>query len=312
MVWRLHSFSTSMNHPVHHQHSVPDYNLLFGTGVTLNIGFAVFEVICGYLAGSMALITDAGHNASDVLGLLLAWGATALAGRSPSPQRTFGMRRSSILAALFNALILLAALSAIAWEAVRRLYHPRSVEGETVIWVALAGVVVNLVTALLFVKSRKIDLNMQGAFLHMMADAAVSAGVVVTGLGLVLTGWLWLDPVASLVIVVVILIGTWQLLRDSLNLALDAVPARAAVDDIRLYLQSLPNVLEIHDLHVWAISTTEVAMTVHLVMSKPVSHGAFFGRIERELHDRCGIGHAAIQVEGPDRRHGCGCRLEVA
>jgi len=237
----------------------------------------------------VALITDAGHNASDVLGLLLAWGATALAGRSPSPQRTFGMRRSSILAALFNALILLAALSAIAWEAVRRLYHPRSVEGETVIWVALAGVVVNLVTALLFVKSRKIDLNMQGAFLHMMADAAVSAGVVVTGLGLVLTGWLWLDPVASLVIVVVILIGTWQLLRDSLNLALDAVPARAAVDDIRLYLQSLPNVLEIHDLHVWAISTTEVAMTVHLVMSKPVSHGAFFGRIERELHDRCGL-----------------------
>jgi len=312
MVWRLLSFSTSMNHPVRHPHPVPDYNLLFGTGVTLNIGFAVFEVICGYLAGSVALITDAGHNASDVLGLLLAWGATALAGRSPSPQRTFGMRRSSILAALFNALILLAALSAIAWEAVRRLYHPRSVEGETVIWVALAGVVVNLVTALLFVKSRKIDLNMQGAFLHMMADAAVSAGVVVTGLGLVLTGWLWLDPVASLVIVVVILIGTWQLLRDSLNLALDAVPARAAVDDIRLYLQSLPNVLEIHDLHVWAISTTEVAMTVHLVMSKPVSHGAFFGRIERELHDRCGIGHAAIQVEGPDRRHGCGCRLEVA
>ena len=292
-----------------HSHGASGYGRAFAIGVALNLGFVAVEFVYGRMAHSLALVADAGHNLSDVLGLLLAWGAAALAQRHPTPGRTYGMRRSSILAALVNAVVLLVAVGAIAWEAVRRFGEPGEVAGSTVIWVALVGIAVNTVTALLFMSGRKSDLNIRGAFLHMAADAGVSLGVVVSGFAIIATGRQWLDPVVSLVIVVVIVAGTWGLLRDSVNLALDAVPENIDEYEVERYLTDLPTCSEVHDLHIWGMSTTECALTAHLVMGRKVCDDAFLAQIARELHDRFGIEHSTLQVENGDPDYPCSCRL---
>ena len=301
-----------MGHDHHqhgHHHGNANYGRAFAIGIGLNLAFVIVEFAYGQIAHSLALVADAGHNLSDVLSLFLAWGALLLSKRSPTAKRTYGLRRSSILAALANSVILLVALGAIAWEAVRRLAQPAAVAEQTVIWVATLGIVINTATALLFYRGGKADMNIRGAFLHMISDAAVSAGVVVGALTMARTGWYWLDPVVSLAICLVIMIGTWDLLKASLNLALDAVPEGIEVAAVEAYLGSLPNVVGVHDLHVWGMSTTEAALTTHLVMETPACDNAFLIRIERELHDRFGIEHATIQVETGDRNSHCPCRL---
>lgn len=286
-----------------HDHARGAFDRAFAIGVGLNLSFVVVEVIYGLQAHSLALVADAGHNLSDVLGLVLAWVASVLARRRPTPRRTYGMRRSSVLAALANAVLLLIAIGAIAWEAVRRFTDPVPVEAGTVMWVAAVGIVINSVTALLFMSGRKGDLNIKGAFLHMAADAGVSAGVVGAGLAIRATGWVWLDPTISLAIVVVIFVGTWGLLRDSTNLALDAVPEGIDEQGVKSYLRAVEGVAEVHDLHIWGMSTTEVALTAHLVRPDGKSDDALLARVAQELHDCFGIEHATLQVEhgrGPD------------
>jgi cobalt-zinc-cadmium efflux system protein len=261
----------------------------------------VVELLYGLRAQSLALVADAGHNFSDVLGLLLAWAAAGLAVRLPTPKRTYGMRRFSILAALGNAILLLIAIGAISWEAIGRLRRPEPVQGGTVMLVAAVGIVVNTITALMFMQGRKHDLNIKGAFLHMAADAAVSAGVVLAGLAISITGWLWLDPITSLLLVVVIAVGTWGLLRDSLNLALDAVPAGIDHLAIERYLATLPGVKEVHDLHIWGMSTTECALTAHLIRPEVCDDDELLLRVYADLEKRFWIKHPTIQIE---RGHG--------
>jgi cobalt-zinc-cadmium efflux system protein len=264
--------------------------------VALNLLFVAVEAAYGWLGGSLALLADAGHNLSDVFGLLLAWGAAAMAARPPSERRTYGLRKSTVLASLFSALLLLGALAGIAWEAVRRFAHPQPVAGREVILVAAVGVVINTATALLFLSGRKEDLNVRGAFLHMAADAALSLGVVVAGAVMMATGWLWVDPVVSLIIVAVVLVGTWPLLRDSLDLALDAAPRGVDMAALRRYLEGVEGVARLHDLHVWPLSTTEVALSVHLVMAGDVGRD-FLPSLQRRLREHFGIAHATIQLE---------------
>ena len=240
-----------------HSHAPANFGTAFVVGIALNSGFVLVEAVYGYFAHSLALMADAGHNLSDVLGLLLAWGATVLARRAPSTRHTYGLRSSSILASLFNAVFLLVAIGAIAWEAIGRFSHSEPVQGKTVIVVALIGIAINTITALMFMAGRKNDLNIRGAFLHMVADAGVSAGVVVAGIVMLFTGWLWLDPVVSLTIAVVILVSTWGLLKDSVNLSLHAVPEGIQASEVKAYLADLPDVRDVHDLHIWAMSTTE-------------------------------------------------------
>ncbi len=280
-----------------HGHAPANHNRAFAVGVALNLGFVVVEVVFGILANSLSLLADAGHNLGDVLGLLLAWGASYLAKRRPTPRRTYGLRRSSILAALLNAILLLVAVGAISWEAVGRLVQPAPVSGRTVVAVAVAGVVINAVTALLFMAGRHHDLNIRGAFLHMAADAAISLGVVVAGVAIALTGWGWLDPAVSLVLGVVITVGTWGLLRESVNLSMDAVPEGVDLPSVRAFLAGLPGVVEVHDLHIWGMSTTETAMTAHLVKPGATVDDDWLATVARELHDRFQIEHATIQVE---------------
>jgi len=280
-----------------HDHAI-DHGRAFAIGVSLNVGFVVIEAVIGCVVGSLALLADAGHNLSDVLGLLLAWGASRLARRSPTQQRTYGLRRSSILAAVLNAMLLLVAVGGIAWEAVRRLFAPEPAPGPAVIWVAAAGIVVNTATALLFRRGRERDVNIRGAYLHMAADAGVSVGVVGAGVAMQLTGWSWLDPAVSLVIAGVILVGTWDLLRESFDLAVDAVPRGIDAASVREYLAGLPGVAEVHDLHIWALSTTETALTVHLVVPGEPGGDDLLARVSRDLHDQFGIEHATVQVEG--------------
>jgi cobalt-zinc-cadmium efflux system protein len=281
----------------HHDHGPTNFNKAFALGVALNLGYVVVEGTFGWLVNSLALVADAGHNLSDVVGLLLAWGAHYLGRAKPSGRRTYGWRSTSILAALFNAFILLIAVGGIAWEAVHRLRSPESTAGLTVVWVAAVGAVVNTVTALLFASGRKGDLNIKGAFLHMAADAAVSLGVVAAGLAIWTTGKSWIDPMTSIVVAVVILVGTWGLVRDSLNLALHSVPPGIDVEKVRGFLGELPGVAAVHDLHVWAMSTTETALTVHLVKPVVENDDAMLMRALAELHDRFGIEHATIQIE---------------
>jgi cobalt-zinc-cadmium efflux system protein len=274
-------------------------------GIALNLVFVVIEIIYGLRSNSLALVADGGHNFGDVLGLALAWIAALLALRLPTRRHTYGMRRSSILAALANAIFLLITVGAIAWEAIRRFNHPDVVRSGTVIWVATAGIVINIATALLFMSGRKGDLNIRGAFLHMAADAGVSAGVVVAGIIIGLTGWLWVDPVVSLLIVAVITVTTWGLLTESFHLALDAVPESVQLSEVETYLRSLPDVTDVHDLHIWGMSTTDVALTAHLV--KPVSSDddAMLIGTCRELQERFGIGHSTIQIERGHGPHEC-------
>jgi len=273
----------------------------------LNLAFVITETAFGVMAGSTALLADAAHNMSDVVGLLLAWGASYLARRPRSERRTYGWRSSSILAALLNAVVLLVATGGIAWEAVKRFGAPAPVGGDIVAWVALVGVVVNTATALLFVRGRSSDLNIRGAFLHMAADAAVSAGVALAGVAILVTGWSWIDPVVTLVIAQVILASTWGLLRESVNLALHAVPEGIDPKAVEDYLAGLSGVTAVHDVHIWAMSTTETALTAHLVKQDTHNDDALIGEASRTLHDRFGIEHTTLQWErGPDA---CGPRL---
>jgi cobalt-zinc-cadmium efflux system protein len=288
-----------------HAHAPANIGRAFAIGVALNLGFVIAEFLYGRLAHSLALVADAGHNLSDVLSLLLAWGAMLLSQRLPTQRRTYGFRRSSILASLINAVVLLLAVGAIGWEALQRLGQPEPVGEVTVIWVAAVGIVVNGVTAVLFMAGREHDLNIKGAFLHMASDAAVSFGVVLAGVVILLTDWFWLDPVISLIVMGVVLVGTWGLLRDSVNLALDAVPEHIQLPAVEAYLRTLPGVVEIHDLHIWGMSTTEVALTAHLVMPDTACEDRLLSRVCGELHDQFGIEHATLQVENGDPDYPC-------
>lgn len=280
-----------------HSHAPKSFGAAFAIGTLLNLGFVLVEVGYGIAAGSVALLADAGHNFSDVLGLVIAWVAAGLGKRSPTSRYTYGFRSSSILAALTNGVLLLVATTIIAVEAVRRLFEPAAVAGTTVMVVAAIGIVINGVTALLFMSGRKGDLNVKAAFLHMAADAGLAAGVVVAGLLIVLTGKTWIDPVMSLVIVFVIAVGTWGLLRDSLNMSLQAVPPGLDPDQISAFLRDRERVEAIHDLHVWPMSTTETALTVHLLVPGAYPGDAFTVEIAQALKEKFGIDHATIQLE---------------
>ncbi len=288
-----------------HAHKATGRDRAFAIGIALNLGFVAIESVYGVLSHSMALLADAGHNLGDVLALGLAWGASVLGRREPSPRFTYGLGSSSILAALVNAMMLMLVVGAIAWESAQRLFDPVAVATTTVIWVALAGIAVNGATALLFMRGREHDMNVKGAFLHMAADAAVSLGVVLAGVAILFTGWVWLDPVASLAIAAVIVGSTWGLLRDALNLALHAVPERIDTQAIREYFGGLAGVIEVHDLHIWGMSTTETALTVHLVMPGGHPSDGFIAQISSQLQRRFRVGHATIQIESGDKLYPC-------
>jgi cobalt-zinc-cadmium efflux system protein len=307
MSHRHHPHEHSAHSHAGHAHAPADFGTAFMIGIGLNTAFVVVEAIFGFLSNSIALIADAGHNLSDVLGLVVAWAGAALARRSPSSRFTYGLKGAPILAALFNAVVLLVAVGAIAWEAAQRLFAPAPVAEVVVMIVAGIGVVINTVTALLFMSGRKGDINIRGAFLHMAADAAVSAGVVVAAIVIVFTGWLWLDPAVSIAIVIVIVWGTWGLLRESLALSLSAVPSAIDPDAVRGYLAGLPGVAGVHDLHIWAMSTTETAMTAHLVMPRGHPGDAALGHFAKELTLRFGIVHPTLQIELGDAE---ACPLE--
>ena len=274
----------------------PDFGRAFAIGILLNTAFIGAEVVFGLISHSLTLLADAGHNLGDVIGLLIAWAAINLERRSPTERYTYGLRRTSVLAALCNAILLLVSVGAIGWEAIRRLHDPGEVAGLTMIWVAAAGVLINGVTAWMFSADRE-DLNVRAAFVHMAADAAVSAGVVLAGFLILRTGWVVLDPISSLLIVALILITTWGLLRDSVNLALDAVPRGIDPGAVKAFLEDLPGVAEIHHLHVWGLSTTETACTAHVVKREPQLDDQLLKEIAHELHERFGIDHTTIQFE---------------
>jgi cobalt-zinc-cadmium efflux system protein len=280
-----------------HNHKNPNYNRAFAAAILLNVVFVIIEAGYGIWGGSLALLADAGHNLSDVLSLLLAWGAGWLAARGPSPARTYGFRRATILAPVVSSVLLLAAMGGIGWEAIRRFYNSQPAEGEIIIFVAGVGVVINSLSALLFFSGQKQDLNIKAAFLHLAADAGVSLGVVAIGAAILMTGWFWLDPLISLAIIIVILAGTWGLLRDSINLSLDAVPRGIDMPGIQDYLTGLRSGTKIHDLHVWPLSVTETALTVHLVVPGDPADLDLMPAIQRTLHDQFGIEHATIQIE---------------
>jgi cobalt-zinc-cadmium efflux system protein len=284
-----------------HDHGPPPggYGRRFAAGIALNLAFVLIETAYGFMAGSLALLADAGHNLSDVLSLGLAWGAAALAGRAASARRTYGFRRATILAAVISALLLLVAMGGIAWEAVGRFRIDAPVNGFTMMVVAGIGVVINTLTALLFARGREGDLNIRAAYLHMAADAALSLGVVVGGAGVLFLGWQWLDPVISLVIVAAIVWSTWDLLRESVDLAVDAVPRQIDPVAVAGYLQSLPGVARVHDLHIWGMSTTDTAMTAHLVMPAGGSD-RFLVALAADLKTRFAIAHTTVQVETGD------------
>ena len=286
----------SHSHAHHHPRTVR-LSRAFALGITLNIAFVAAEVFCGLLAGSLALLADAAHNFGDVIGLILAWGASTRARRPPSARFTYGLRGSTILAALANAMLLLVVTGGIGWEAVLRFQSPAAVNEPLMIGVAIVGIFVNGGTAWLFMAERKTDLNIRGAYLHMAADAGVSLGVAVAGVGILFTGWAWLDPAASLLIVAAIFIGTWGLLRDSVKLALQAAPENVNPAEVRRYLAGLPGVAEVHDLHIWAMSTTETALTAHLVMPGGHPGDAFFTDVVDHIEHAFEIGHVTLQVE---------------
>ena len=282
---------------LHHHHATPDYNRAFAAGVILNVGFVIIEAIFGVMSDSLALLTDAGHNLSDVMGLLLAWGAAALAKKRPSPRRTYGYSRATIIASVFSGLLLMGAVGAIGWEAVGRLVDPPQPAGKTIMIVAAIGVLINTATALFFLSGKDNDLNIRGAFLHMAADAAVSMGVVISGALILYFGYNWMDPVISLVIAAVIFLSTWGLLRDSLNLAVDAVPRNVDPEAVREYLSGLSGVHALHDLHIWPMSTTDTALTAHLVMDVFPDSDRFLNEVAKVLESRFSIKHPTIQME---------------
>jgi cobalt-zinc-cadmium efflux system protein len=292
--------------PAHaHGHAHLDYGRAFAIGIALNLVYVAAEAVAGIISGSLALLADAGHNLSDVLSLSLSWGAAVLSRRRPSDRFTYGLRSSSILAALANAIILLVVTGGIAWEAVERMRQPVAVASRIVIWVAAAGIVVNGATALLFASGSARDLNLKSAFLHMAADTLVTASVVAAGIVMALTGWLWLDPAVSLVVSAVIVLGTWGLIKSTIGLALDAVPEGVDAGAVRTHLLGIPGVSALHDLHIWGMSTTETALTCHLVMPTGHPGDAFLSGIAHDLEHRFGIHHATIQIELADTDEAC-------
>jgi cobalt-zinc-cadmium efflux system protein len=279
-----------------HNHSI-NYNRAFALGIVLNVGYVIVEFVYGLIFASMALIADAGHNLSDVLGLLLAWGASSLATKSSSQKMTYGYRKSTILAAFINSIILMVAVGAIAYESIGRFFNPQQIAGENMMIVAGIGVVINTITALLFMSGSKNDLNIKGAFLHMAADAGISAGVVVAGLLISITNFYWIDPAISLIIVIIITIGTWGLLKESFTMSMDAVPKGINLSEVRDFLLKQKNVSEVHDIHIWPLSTTETALTAHVIRSTNDSHDEFLTCMSRELHEIYDISHVTIQIE---------------
>jgi cobalt-zinc-cadmium efflux system protein len=284
-----------------HGHAPATFGSAFAIATVLNIALVAIQAAYGVLAHSMALLADAGHNAGDVLALVLAWGSHAISQKHPTERYTYGFRSSSIIAALINATILLVVTGAIAWAALERLFAPQPVAGATVMVVAALAIVINGAAAAILARGNTSDLNVYGAFLHLVADAAVSAGVVVAGLVILMTGWLWVDPVASLVISGVIVWSTWGLLRDAAKMSLQGVPSQIDPGEVRVYLQSLPAVVEVHDLHIWPMSTTETALTCHLVMPDGDPQPDFLDVVYVGLQQRFGIGHPTIQIERGDR-----------
>ncbi len=281
----------------HHQHAVPSSNKAFLIGATLNIIYVIIEATFGFLSNSLSLLADAGHNFSDVLVLLLAWGANILASTKPSKNHTYGYRRATILAALVSGVTLVITMALIAIESIQRLNSLVEPDSLTIIVVASIGIVVNFITAALFVTHKDDDLNVKGAFLHMIADGLVSVAVVIGGIVIYFTGWLLIDPLLSLLIIVVIMISAWGLIKDSFNLSVDGVPTNIDIESVRKYLLSLPDVVEIHDLHVWAMSTTQVALTAHLLRSSPNIDDELLHQAAHDLEEKFGIHHATIQVE---------------
>ncbi len=294
-----------MTHDHPHPPAADGVRTAFLVAVGLNVTFVVFEVVFGFRSGSLALLSDAGHNLGDVLGLLLAWGAILLARRAPSTRRTYGLRRSTILAALANAVVLLIAVGAVALEAVQRLRHPGPVAAPTVIAVASLGILVNGLSAWLLGRGRRDDLNVRAAASHLVADAAVSLGVVLAGVAMVFTRWPWLDPVVSLLVSALIVVGAWRILRESLDLAMDAVPGRIDPVAVRGYLEAVPGVVDVHDFHIWAMSTTETALTAHLVTDRATFDDDLTSRIAHDLSERFGIVHPTIQWESVRRAQPC-------
>ncbi|MDB5907659.1 MAG: cation transporter [Massilia sp.] len=301
------SHGDSHGHSHGHQHHVdPDGNRrAFALAISLNTMFVAIEFTFGFIANSTALMADAGHNLSDVLGLALAWGAAMLARRAPNRHYTYGLRSSSILAALGNSLLLMMACGAIGWEAISRFSAPAPVAGWTVSIVALAGVAINGLSAWLFMAGSKGDLNMRAAYQHMAADAAISLGVVVSGAAIMYTGWAWLDPAVSLVIVVLIALSTWSLLRESLRMVLAAVPSNVDPHQVTEFLEQRPGVSDTHDLHIWAMSTTETALTAHLVMPDGYPGDQEIDDIVAHLKEKFAIHHCTLQIEQGTTAHGC-------
>ena len=291
-----------------HAHAPASFGKAFAIGITLNAAYVAAQVFYGLIAHSMALLADAVHNLGDVLGLVVAWLAMHLAKRGPTLTRTYGWGRGTILASLSNAMVLLIGCGAIGIESIQRFGQPEAVAGGLVMWVAAIGIAINGATALMFMRGRKDDLNVRGAFLHMASDAAVSAGVVIAGLAIQLTGWHWLDPVTSLLIVLIIIVGTWGLLRESVNLAMDMVPQGIELPKVEAALLALPGVVEVHDLHVWALSTTETALTAHLIRDGSGDSVGLITQATAEVRRRFKIGHSTFQVETAESADACGLR----
>jgi cobalt-zinc-cadmium efflux system protein len=295
-----------MDTPHGHSHAPASFGRAFAIGITLNIGFVAVEAFYGWRTGSLALLADAAHNLSDVGGLVLAWAGLAASRLRGNERHTYGWRRGSIMASFANAVILLVAMGSLAWEASQRLQTPSPIDAGTVIWVAGVGVVINALTALLFMAGSRRDLNIRGAFLHMAADALVSAGVVVAGLLYLWQGWLWIDPVLSLAIAVVVVLGTWSLFRRSLHLLFDGVPEHIALAEVRECLLALPEVSAVHDLHVWAMATSETALTAHLVCDADAAgRDRLLALATCRLHERFEIGHVTLQLESAGFAEAC-------
>ena len=292
-----HSHSHPDAHAVVHAHAPRDFGRAFAIGIALNLGFVAIETVYGFLANSMALLADAGHNLSDVLGLVVAWAAAVMAKRAASPRFTYGLKKAPILAALANSLFLLVAIGAIGAEAIRRLFHPAATQGGTIMIVAAVGILINAATALLFARGREHDINIAGAYLHMAADAAVSVAVVFAGLVILWTGQQWVDPAMSLAVAVVILWGSIGLFKESVWMSLAGVPSRIDSDMVEAELELLDGVETVHDLHIWPLSTTETALTAHLVAPDAESTDALLRSARAMLHDRFGIEHCTLQIE---------------
>lgn len=300
-----HHHGHSHDHDHHHHLAPTDHGRAFAIAIVLNSVFVVVEFAYGFIANSTALMADAGHNLSDVLGLALAWGAQTLGKRAPNGRYTYGLGSSSMLAALSNAMLLMLACGAIGWEAARQLLHPQPVAGVTVSVVAGIGIAVNGISAWLFMAGSKSDLNIRGAYLHLAADAAISLGVLVAGLVVLFTGWFWLDPLVSIAIVLVIMLGTWSLLRESLHMVMAGVPANIDAASVAQFLKAQPGVTDLHDVHIWAMSTTETALTAHLVMPGGYPGDAAMDEINLQLKRQFAIGHCTLQVELGTTLHAC-------